>query len=560
MTASTSEESPPPVETYGGQYRSVAFGTWKVGQARRFAEKYRRINQRAQSVQHDCQYQYKQPSPSKEPILVRMTRSLDAKAARKALADAEDSKAPLASASTSGASSPLPEGIPRSHSHSDLPAKTAPADNVVAGGREHMVRMGDIDCYSSSEYVQFHNAYENVVIGKPLQRRDTFNRSMDALNERVMQCTAQYPGPQMPTHGDDYLEPLRTPVRPRPIVQTTTFPASTFGPYTSAMYNTGHPAWMSSMNGWNPAATPSTSYYDPMSCSTLQTPRHYHHRQYTESYPTEFSPSPSRQFIIDSSVSTMSNQPRGRAKSLDNASRFGTRPRTKRDCSESQAEDGMKSGSALQSARNFLRKIYTSSTLRFRPKNGKRSAPQTPKFQHAISPFFEVRLPEPEERPFLPYKIKYELKTDSDDQEEDIDDGDAGDTEMDLTTESGGASTVATGSTTAASSFAQSSPDEGMFSSEDKSISGSDHNNSRAPLGPALSSPASSSSAYGSLGPKSASTPNRRPKVSAEKFTNWNDLFSHLKKEITEIRERDADLLSNLTTLKTQIEDLKTLH
>lgn len=114
-----------------------------------------------------------------------------------------------------------------------------------------------------------------------------------------------------------------------------------------------------------------------------------------------------------------------------------------------------------------------------------------------------------------------------------------------------------------------------MFSSEEKSLTGSDHN-SRTPLAPALSSPTSSSSAYSSLGPKSASSLHRRPKTSADKFTNWNDLFSHLKKEIVshispkkygppkpfkiEIRERDADLLNNLTTLKTQIEDLKSLN
>lgn len=104
---------------------------------------------------------------STEDSVPLVCRSLDAKAARKALSEDEDNKAPLASASTSGASSPVPEGITRSYSSSDLPAKAAPADSDV-GGRGHMVRMGDGDCYSSSEYVQYHNAYEN---GKP-QARD----------------------------------------------------------------------------------------------------------------------------------------------------------------------------------------------------------------------------------------------------------------------------------------------------------------------------------------------------------------------------------------------------
>jgi hypothetical protein len=108
------------------------------------------------------------------------------------------------------------------------------------------------------------------------------------------------------------------------------------------------------------------------------------------------------------------------------------------------------------------------------------------------------RYPEPEERPFLPYNIKYQIE--SDDEGADVD--------TDILDETSASSpSPATINTTLNSSTSQKSPDEGIFScSEDKSMASD------------ITSRSSSST--------------QQNKIVTEKFTSWNDLFNHLKKEI----------------------------
>jgi hypothetical protein len=544
MTSSTSSDLPTTHETYDGRYRSVAFGTWKVGEARRFYEKYKRPNQRAQSVIHQTETT-KGISPKSSPTAVRLTKSLDSKAVDIALLSEEDTAQKVSLPSTSSPSSPerRSEGITKSQSTSNIIPYLVRTKNEPKAFVESMAQYGDADCYSSSEYVQYHNkinAYENVVIGRPLHRRHPLNRSMDALNERFLQ-NANFAKLPITSHSE------RTDVRNGLLLgqQTTTFPVRI--PVNGVKCT-------DPTNAWN-YGPPSTSYYynNAGAYSTMRKP-HSHGRN-AFGY-RECSPSASRQFVIDSSSSkSQPKQVRNRAKSLDNSNRFAVCCGGMDVKGGYEAEDpSLRSANALQSARNFLRKLYNSSTLRFRSKNEPKSRSELRRYEHATSPFYEVRLPEPEEIPYLPYNIKYEVKGDNDDA---ADETTIGDIEVDTITESGGGSIVATGSTTAASSsFSHCSPDEGMFSSEEKSLINGDNAHSHS-IAPTLSSPASSSSAYGSMSvvnnhhlPHSTRTP-------VEQFTNWNDLFSHLKTQIVEIRQRDAHIYNDLTALKVQLDHLK---
>lgn len=96
----------------------------------------------------------------------------------------------------------------------------------------------------------------------------------------------------------------------------------------------------------------------------------------------------------------------------------------------------------------------------------------------------------------MPYNIKYQIESE--------DEGTEVDTDM-LDDTSASSPSPATVNTTMTS---QKSPDEGVFSScEDKSVASSE-----------ITSRSSSSIQHNKIVP--------------EKFTSWNDLFNHLKKEI----------------------------
>jgi hypothetical protein len=147
-----------------------------------------------------------------------------------------------------------------------------------------------------------------------------------------------------------------------------------------------------------------------------------------------------------------------------------------------------------------------------------------------------MRYPEPEEIPYLPYNIQYEVESEHENDEEE--------TEMDIGTEEFDSSVAPSCS----SSTTQNNvgADEGIFSgSDEKSQTGSD-----------FTAPSCISSSNRST------TNNNNNNISTaqpEQFQSWNDLFGHLKKEITEMRARDAQILENLKTVESQLSYVKTL-
>ncbi|KAI6218743.1 hypothetical protein M3Y95_01148400 [Aphelenchoides besseyi] len=365
-------------QTYGcPSYRSVAFGTWKVDQTKRF-ERFKRhrtpelktnkktIEKKDQTANLDAT---RQPTNSQSSVV--------------RLAEAEDEM------------------------------------SCTASG----------DFYSSSDYVRYcaQNSYENVLVGNPLRRQSTLNRSMDALNDRIVHY-AQHP----PTFSRNEL---------------------------SATLN-----------------------------------RNWRVR---------------REFVVDPGPLSTPLVGRFRAKSCDHAQRTNVVAPTKL-----KRQDDAKS--TFQSAKNFLRRFYATSTLRLRGRNTRKMDAAEQRFREATAPFYQSRRPDPGERPFLPYNIRYEVEN-----------------EDDVILDSRLMNTPPSSS---------SSPDEGFSAGEESTSSStrSNHNPQR---------PASTLSSNSS----GLATFSDRPFVSPERFRNWNDLYDHLKKEMSDLRNQDAQILQNLMTIEEEL-------
>uniref|UniRef100_A0A1I7RW41 Uncharacterized protein n=1 Tax=Bursaphelenchus xylophilus TaxID=6326 RepID=A0A1I7RW41_BURXY len=259
-----------------------------------------------------------------------------------------------------------------------------------------------------------------------------------------------------------------------------------------------------------------------------------------------------------------------------------TPAKLKRAQSKQSGAAGVEEKSALQHAKNFLRRLYNTSTLRLKPektaKNGKIDPSE--RFKTATSPFYEMRLPQPEERPFLPYNIRYEVEDDVESGTEEV----SGYVEEDCSVIYNNSHLLNTPASTSSGSSAlnHSSPDEGVFSGcEDgstvSSSRSSDHSfsnilSNRSPRQSQIASnrpssgmsSASSTAMHSALSSSSISSPAaKRPADIKEEegqdgtFKNWNQLFDHLRKEITEMRARDQEILENLMTIEEEIRVVK---
>jgi len=195
---------------------------------------------------------------------------------------------------------------------------------------------------------------------------------------------------------------------------------------------------------------------------------------------------------------------------------------------QKQSIPNQKTG-AFQATKNFLKKLYNNSTTLPKKLRSGKSQQKLDRFKAATSPFYEIRYPEPEEIPYLPYNIQYEIESDNGDEE----------TELDIATEELDSSTApsCSSSTPDKNLNAKMNVDEGVFSgSEDKSVTGSEF----------------TTQSYGTSN-SSASRNESQQQQDQPKFQSWNDLFGHLKKEITEMRARDAQILESLKTVESQL-------
>ncbi|KAI6184833.1 hypothetical protein M3Y97_00638600 [Aphelenchoides bicaudatus] len=363
---------------------------------------------------------------------------------------------------------------------------------------EEFEDMTNGDCYSSTEYVQFsaaRNAYENVPVGtqSQLQRQSLLlNRSMDALNERIVHYTAgqMYADPRLLAHYDHQL----------PGCSRNSQVRGTLG------------------RNWR-VRTP------------VIMPREY-----------VVDPGPIYSMKNGYASDRMDQNRRYRAKSLDNANRLTNTAPKKR--ANSRQPDDPNNRSALQSAKNFLRRLYNTSTLRLRRSGGRKME-------------VEDRRPDVNERPFLPYNIRYEV-------EDEEDEGAVYDSHV--------LSTPASST----SSAANHSPDEGIDIMED---SGASTGSARSAAIPRLyaqrpGSGLSSSTAASSSGLNSSTfssnnmygqdsnvytvqSPRRQAPMLVERFRNWNELFEHLKKEMNDIRARDNQILQNLKKIEEEVQIVK---
>uniref|UniRef100_A0A914YHH9 Uncharacterized protein n=1 Tax=Panagrolaimus superbus TaxID=310955 RepID=A0A914YHH9_9BILA len=177
---------------------------------------------------------------------------------------------------------------------------------------------------------------------------------------------------------------------------------------------------------------------------------------------------------------------------------------------------------AFQATKNFIKKLYNNSTTLPKKLRSGKSSQKLDRIKAATSPFYEMRYPEPEEIPYLPYNIQYEVESDAGNDEEE--------TEMDIGNEEFDSSVApscssSTSATTQEKSIngGQNTHDEGIFSgSDEKSQTGSDFT---AP------SCISSSNRSTIVTTTTASIPGAAA-AAPEQFQSWNDLFGHLKKEI----------------------------
>ncbi|CAD5209404.1 unnamed protein product [Bursaphelenchus okinawaensis] len=252
----------------------------------------------------------------------------------------------------------------------------------------------------------------------------------------------------------------------------------------------------------------------------------------------------------------------------------------KRAQSKQNGAVGMEEKSALQHAKNFLRRLYNTSTFRLKQeKNGKSTKVIDPaeRFKTATSPFYEMRLPQPEERPFLPYNIRYEVEDEAESYAEET----SGYMEEDSSVLYSNSHLLNTPASTSSGSSALNHSDEGVFSGgEDGSTVSSSRSDrsfsnilstSRSQPQTAVNRPnsgmstASSTALNSVLSTSSINSPavNAKRNVTEKidendvKFKNWNQLFEHLRKEITEMRARDKEILENLMTIEEEIRVVK---
>uniref|UniRef100_A0AC34RF62 Uncharacterized protein n=1 Tax=Panagrolaimus sp. JU765 TaxID=591449 RepID=A0AC34RF62_9BILA len=389
------------------KYRSIAFGTWKPGEARRFSEKPKRrlcsenlstsasVFRRPNSLDASCSFSEKSET------------SLDSKT----LVATEDEVSEIEHCRTEPVSS------------INCCVQTTPS---LAQRKANLVMTisFDPDCYSSVEYLNCTINKNGFAKNMPLSR--AANRSMDALNDRLVHSNL-----------------------------TRSFQRQ----------------------------KPSTS--------------------------SNFSPNvPFHQ----------------RTRSFDGATHFAVICPGKNGKLNSFGQKSTSQKiSAFQATKNFFKKLYTNSTTLPKKIRSGKSQQKLDSFKAATSPFYEVRYPEPEEIPYLPYNIQYEVESDNEDNE----------TELDVATDELDSSTAPScSSSTPDKSMNSKMPiDEGIFSgSEDKSVTGSDFTN------------------------QSCGTSNCGNSATVQnKFQSWNDLFGHLKKEINEMKARDEQILESLKTVESQL-------
>ncbi|KAI1712542.1 hypothetical protein DdX_09634 [Ditylenchus destructor] len=395
-------------------YRSVAFGTWKVGEAsRRFSHKYSvpampseipaelkitRSFEPEKCKNKDSTLNANQQINSTIQIETRPSTTLRApKSVRLSKSIRESLSISLQELVQSAPSemfemSPNPVERPFRRQGSEC------SDKWTKLGK----RGGD--CYSSTEYVQYcaQNTYENVIVDSRLCRKPSFNRSMDALNDRLIQCSVPRNAPG--TGSKSGISTSRTNKSPtRYNVNSLPRRPNVYNPEKVSSPTQTTPPLTEARSGSKPAVF----VIDPC-CSFAETS------------------TMDRSFAKSRKVQPTEDM-RQRTKSLDNATRFAVCPKfgnqSVMDCSAKPPLPtsnprgpipGSSNAGTLQSAKKFLRKLYNTSTLKFRSnpeKSGQRKESGNQKYQLATSPFFEMRLPEPEERPFLPYNIHYQIES-----------------------------------------------------------------------------------------------------------------------------------------------------
>uniref|UniRef100_A0A7E4UZU9 Uncharacterized protein n=1 Tax=Panagrellus redivivus TaxID=6233 RepID=A0A7E4UZU9_PANRE len=437
------------------KYRSIAFGTWKPGEAKRFSEKGRR---RVVSLSEPRPAAATTLGPASEAAVLALSKKPVRRELPKSdsvdsvddhtLVPAEDDLDDLNDVSEI-------ENCKTEPLNRHCQVQTTPS---LCSHRRHNTEMTvsfQSDLYSSTEYLNYCLGRASIDDNRThLNRNYALNRSMDALNDRLVH-----------SKKGSASQTLRLPK------------ASTS------------------------AAT------QPMTVSQLFQPLHQRTRSFdSATYHAVISPGKS------SKISSFGNKS------------------SKSTSSSSVAKPG-----ALQATKNFLKKLYNNSTTLPRKLKSGKSNQKLDRFKAATSPFFEIRYPEPEEIPYLPYNIQYEVESEHGDETYDTDrDADEEDevTELDVATEE--LDSAPSCSSASPGKWGQSTTDEGIFSGgEDKSVAGSDSTTTRS---------TGSSSGVGS-----------RAAVTADKFQSWNDLFGHLKKEITEMRERDVRILESLKSAESHL-------
>ncbi|KAE9548642.1 hypothetical protein FO519_008144 [Halicephalobus sp. NKZ332] len=410
------------------KYRSIAYGTWKPGEARRFSEKAkRRLFFETPAYSKNDSTTIKNLNSSSSLIRHKSEISLDSKT----LVPTEDEVSEIEHCRT--------DPICTAHTC----AQTTPS----LGTRKASTRFNQVmtisfdpDCYSSAEYLNYCISKDVGNFSRNMPLSKMTNRSMDALNERLV-------------HSD-----------------------------LTRVLQRQNPSTSTKIEG------------------ILNPPIH----QRTRSF--------------DSATHYAVISPGKNAK----LSSFG----------QKQSTSNQKTG-AIQATKNFLKKLYNNSTTLPKKLRSGKSQQKLDRFKAATSPFYEIRYPEPEEIPYLPYNIQYEVESDNGDEE----------TELDIATEELDSSTApsCSSSTPDKNLNPKMNIDEGVFSgSEDKSVTGSDFTTQ-------------------SYGTSSSSASRSGHQQDQPKFQSWNDLFGHLKKEICEMRVRDAQILESLKTVESQLHYVRDL-
>jgi hypothetical protein len=492
----------PPLPTYNdvrgsfNKYRSIAYGTWKPGEAKRFSEKSKRKN--LENIASTAAATASQKSHSESAQLPRRdlpsasSESLDCPT----LVPTEDEMSEIENCKTEPILfthhlQPQHQQQHRfQHQKSHQCAQTTPSltkrrnnnnNNILNNSTSTMTVSFEPDCYSSQDYINYcitrnshHSHYNNSGYSTstlPLASQIGMNRSMDALNDRLIHSTPPV----------DFTRSLR---RQKP-------------------------------------STSSAKLIDPFNFGAPQ----MHKR--------------TRSFDGATHFAVISPSSKG-----GKLSTYGQKSITALNSSS------QKTG-AFQATKNFIKKLYNNSTTLPKKLRSGKSSQKLDRIKAATSPFYEMRYPEPEEIPYLPYNIQYEVESDAGNDVGDEDESE--ETEMDIGNEEFDSSVApscsSSTSTTAEKSIngGQNTHDEGIFSgSDEKSQTGSD-----------FTAPSCISSSNRSTIITSTTAPAAAAPAHTEQFQSWNDLFGHLKKEITEMRARDAQILENLKTVESQLSYVK---